>query len=64
MKSREEIDYRLGLAKGFLNEAEQDFTLERWRSCVDNSQLSVENAGESVLALFGYHASYPRIINR
>ena len=47
------VQYRLRLAQGFLTEAEQDFTLERWRSCVDNSQLVVENAGKSVLALFG-----------
>ena len=49
----DEISYRLALAKGFLTEAEQDMTLERWRSCVDNAQLAVENAGKTVLALFG-----------
>jgi HEPN domain-containing protein len=27
--------------------------LERWRSCVDNSQLSTENAAKAVLALLG-----------
>ena len=27
--------------------------LERWRSCVDNAQLTVENAGKAALALFG-----------
>jgi len=42
----DEVSYRLALAKGFLTEAEQDMTLERWRSCVDNSQLAVENAGK------------------
>jgi len=47
------IQYRIRLAQGFLIEAEQDFALERWRSCVDNSQLAVENAGKTVLALFG-----------
>jgi HEPN domain-containing protein len=41
------------LAEGFLKEAEQDFGLERWRSCVDNAQLATENAGKCVLALFG-----------
>jgi HEPN domain-containing protein len=40
----------LALAKGFLAEAEQDLQLERWRSCVDNAQLAVENAGKTVLA--------------
>jgi HEPN domain-containing protein len=47
------VQYRLRLAEGFLKEAEQDFGLERWRSCVDNAQLATENAGKSVLALFG-----------
>lgn len=45
--------HRFALAKGFLGEAEQDLTLERWRSCVDNSQLAVENAGKTALSLFG-----------
>jgi HEPN domain-containing protein len=43
----------LALAKGFLAEAEQDMHLERWRSCVDNAQLVVENAGKAALAWFG-----------
>jgi HEPN domain-containing protein len=47
------VAYRLALASGFLQEAEQDFALERWRSCVDNAQLAVENAGKAALALFG-----------
>lgn len=53
MKADKEITYRLDLTKGFLAEAEQDLQLTRWRSCVDNSQLTVENAGKAVLALFG-----------
>ncbi len=53
LNTPDEVSYRLALAKGFLAEAEQDLTLERWRSCVDNAQLSVENAGKSVLASFG-----------
>jgi len=47
------MQYRMRLAEGFLKEAEQDFGLARWRSCVDNAQLATENAGKSVLALFG-----------
>jgi HEPN domain-containing protein len=43
----------MALAKGFLGEAEQDFELGRWRSCVDNAQLTVENAGKSALAILG-----------
>ncbi len=53
MNLSKQIAYRVALATGFLREAEQDFTLERWRSCVDNAQLTVENVGKAVLALFG-----------
>ncbi len=53
MNTPEEVKYRLALAKGFLVEAEQDMDLARWRSCVDNAQLTVENAGKTILALFG-----------
>ena len=56
MNARDETTYRLALAKGFLEEAEQDLTLERWRSTVDNAQLVVENAGKAVLTLFGVTA--------
>ncbi len=48
-----EAEYRLNLAEGFLVEARQDLHLERWRSCVDNSQLAVENAAKATLALLG-----------
>lgn len=53
MRARDQVTYRLALAEGFLAEAEQDIGLERWRSCVDNAQLAVENAGKAVLAWFG-----------
>lgn len=53
MSTSRDIDYRIALAAGFLAEAKQDFALERWRSCVDNAQLAVENAGKAALALFG-----------
>jgi len=49
----EDSRYRLRLARGFLQEAEQDYQLRRWRSCVDNAQMSVENAAKAILALFG-----------
>lgn len=48
-----ETAYRLRLADGFLDEARQDLELGRWRSCVDNSQLSVENAAKAALATLG-----------
>jgi len=44
--------YRLELVDGFYAEANQDFELSRWRSCVDNSQLAVENSGKTVIACF------------
>jgi len=49
----DEARYRLRLAEGFASEARQDISLGRWRSCVDNSQLAVENAAKAALALFG-----------
>ena len=53
MSASRDVAYRIALTAGFLVEAEQDFVLERWRSCVDNAQLTVENAGKAALALFG-----------
>lgn len=52
MNSRDDVEYRLILARGFLREAEQDFGLQRWRSCVDNAQLASGNSGKAVLAAF------------
>ncbi len=52
MNSRDDVVYRLNLAKGFLKEAEQDMSLGRWRSCVANAQLCAENSGKAVLMLF------------
>jgi HEPN domain-containing protein len=53
MSAAEELNYRLRLAEGYLAEARQDLPLGRWRSCVDNSQLAVENAAKAALALLG-----------
>jgi len=53
VKSSRDVEYRIALAEGFLKEAKQDFELGRWRSCVDNAQITVENAGKAALALFG-----------
>jgi hypothetical protein len=35
MSDPKDVAYRIALAEGFLAEAEQDFGLTRWRSCVD-----------------------------
>jgi len=53
VKSLNDADYRLKLAEGFFDEAQQDVNLGRWRSAMDNSQLAVENAAKAVLALIG-----------
>lgn len=49
----EETRYRLRLAEGFLEESRQDMVSRRWRSCMDNSQLAVENAAKAALSLIG-----------
>jgi HEPN domain-containing protein len=56
MGSQKDIAYRLELARGFLNEAEYEFSVKRWRACVSASILVVENAGLAVLMLFGVSA--------
>lgn len=53
MNSLQDARYRLRLADGFLGEARQDRDIARWRSCVDNSQIAVENAAKAVAALVG-----------
>ena len=50
--SERDVDFRLRLADGFLGEARDDVTRARWRSCVDNAQLAVENAVKAVIARF------------
>ena len=44
--------FRIRLAQGFLSEAEEDYRLKRWRSCVSNAQLAVENALKALIALY------------
>lgn len=53
MNWNDDACYRLELAEGFLGEARQDLDLDRFRSCVDHAQLSIENAAKAVIALFG-----------
>jgi HEPN domain-containing protein len=52
VKSKEEVSYRLELAKGFLREAGELFDARLWRACAGSSQLAVENACKAVIALF------------
>jgi HEPN domain-containing protein len=53
MQGIDQVRYRLRLAEGFLSEASQDIGSQRWRSCIDNAQLAVENAAKVLLALLG-----------
>lgn len=53
MHFEEDARYRLRLARGFLQEAEQDYGLRRWRSCVNRAQRSDVNAAKAILAFFG-----------
>ncbi len=50
MMPRTDSAYRLRLSEGFLKESEEDFKLSRWRSCVDNSQMSVEKGAKAIIA--------------
>ncbi|MCS7056800.1 MAG: HEPN domain-containing protein [Thermoflexales bacterium] len=45
--------YRLRLTEGYVQEARQDFELQRWRACVDSSQLAVENGAKAAWGLVG-----------
>lgn len=53
MRGKQEVVYRLNVAQGFLVECQQDVTLQRWRSAVDNGQLAIEHATKAVLAMIG-----------
>ncbi|MBS1254098.1 MAG: hypothetical protein MAG451_03154 [Anaerolineales bacterium] len=53
MISREDSAYRLLLARQYLDEAEQDLELRRWRSVVEGAQLAIENAAKTIVACFG-----------
>lgn len=52
MHFKEDAEYRKRLAMGFLNEARLNLEHQLWRSCVDNSQISIENTGKMIIALF------------
>jgi len=57
MTASDSIRFRLALADGFLREARQDDELERWRSCVDNSQLQLLGPSQHVLTDYGDEAT-------
>ena len=53
MDSEEDARYRLRLAEGYVQEAEQLLALRQWRACVSSAQLAVENSAKAVLAMVG-----------
>lgn len=58
MNQARHVAYRLRLADGFLAEAQQDITLSRWRSAIDNAQLTIENSAKAVLRYLGLSAEH------
>jgi len=53
MDSKDEARYRLRLAQGYLQEAEQLLGASQWRASASSAQLAVENSAKAVLALVG-----------
>lgn len=49
---KENVTFRLELARGFLDEARQDLSLRRWRATVSHAQLAVENALKALIGVF------------
>ncbi len=56
MAIHKDVAYRMELARGYLNEAEQFFPCRQWRACVSVSILVIENTSLGVLMLFGVSA--------
>lgn len=52
MNSHTESRYRLKLARGYVEEAQQLADQQLWRASVSSAQLAVENAAKAVLVLF------------
>ncbi len=49
---KESVTFRLELARGFLDKAQQDFSLRRWSATVSHAQLAVENALKALIGVF------------
>ncbi len=52
MNWKKDAEYRLKLALGFYGEAKQNLKYKQYRSCVDNSQLSIENSAKAIIVCF------------
>lgn len=52
MNWQDDANYRLKLAQGFYEEASQDLESQRYRSCVDNSQMCIENSAKAIIVCF------------
>lgn len=44
MDSKDEAQYRLRLAQGYVREAEHLLAVSQWRACVSSAQLAVQNS--------------------
>lgn len=49
---KKDAQYRLRLAQGFYKEAEENLKYKQYRSCVDNSQLCIENSAKAIIVCF------------
>jgi len=49
---KEEVDYRIKLAKQYLKSAEEAFNRKDYRATVAESQLAAENSAKAVIAFF------------
>lgn len=49
---KKDAQYRLRLAQGFYEEAEENLGYKQYRSCVDNSQLCIENCAKAIIVCF------------
>lgn len=52
MNWQKDAEYKLKLALGFYEEGKQNLKYKQYRSCVDNSQLSIENSAKAIIVCF------------
>jgi HEPN domain-containing protein len=52
VNSAKETQYRLKLARGYVEESQRLADQQLWRASVSSAQLAVENAAKAVLSLF------------
>ena len=52
MNWKDDSRYRLRLAQGFFDEAKENLGYKQYSSCVDNSQLAIENVAKAIISCF------------